>query len=109
MNETTEVNGVNALEYRHKLGYAIKAHGEEITELVFREPTGADIVRSGNPLRLNYSMDEAAMENQMVALASVPPSTIRQLKAKDWNIIAFELCARFFAPVRLATDERPTD
>jgi hypothetical protein len=109
MNDTTEVNGVVTLEYRHKLGYPIKAHGEEITELVFREPTGADIVRYGNPIRLNFSMDEAAMENQMVALAKVPPSTIKQLKAKDWTIIAFELAARFFAPVRLATDERPTD
>jgi hypothetical protein len=102
------VNGVPApTEYRHKLGYSIKAHGEEISELVFREPTGADIVRYGNPINLNFTMDSAAMEAQMVALAQVPPSTIRQLKAKDWNLIAFELSARFFAPVRLATDERP--
>jgi hypothetical protein len=100
MNDATAgiamAQGAN--EYRHKLDYEIDAHGEKVKELVFREPTGADIVRHGNPIRLDLYMNEANMESQMVALAAVPPSTIRQLKARDWNTIAFELTARFFVP-----------
>jgi hypothetical protein len=28
----------------------------------------------------------------------VPPSTIKQLKAKDWQTISFALSGRFFVP-----------
>jgi tail assembly chaperone E/41/14-like protein len=84
--------------YHYKLDYELEAHGDKITELVFREPTGNDLVRYGSPIRLDLSMNESVMENQMVALANVPPSTIKKLKAKDWQTIAFELSARFFVP-----------
>jgi hypothetical protein len=91
------------VEFRFKItGPPVDAHGEKVTELVFREPTGADIVRSGNPIRLDLSMNEQAMEQQMSSLAAVPPSTIKMLTARDWQTIAFELSARFFVPVMAA-------
>jgi len=100
MNDVTgtTIAAPTTSEYRHKLDYDIDAHGDKVKELVFREPTGNDIVRYGNPIRLDLYMNEANMEAQMVALGGVPPSTIRQLKARDWNTIAFELMGRFFVP-----------
>jgi hypothetical protein len=85
-------------EFVYKLDRELDAHGEKISELRFREPTGKDIVSYGNPIRLDLSMNETHMQNQMVALAGVPPSTIGQLTAREWNTCAFELTARFFAP-----------
>jgi hypothetical protein len=93
-----EAPAMKSTEYVYKLDHDIDAHGEKIRELRFREPTGKDIVSYGNPIRLDLSMNEGHMQNQMVALAAVPPSTIAQLSAREWNTIAFELTARFFAP-----------
>lgn len=90
------------MSYRYKLDYEVDAHGEKVKELVFREPTGADLVRYGSPIRLDLSMNEAIMQNHMVALGNVPPSTIGKLKARDWQTIAFELSARFFVPKQLS-------
>lgn len=85
--------------FRFKLSGPVEAHGEEVSELVFREPTGADIVHDGNPIRWDMTINEVVMERHMSTLAAVPPSTIRKLKAKDWQTIAFELGSRFFLPL----------
>jgi hypothetical protein len=87
--------------FSYHFSYDIPAHGEQIRSLKFREPTGADIVRVGNPLRLNLSDDAATFEVMMSELAGVPPSTIKKLKARDWNAIRLELASRFFYPPTL--------
>src|SRR5262252_5425121 len=40
-------------------------HNEEITELRFREPTGGDINRCGNPCRINFEGDVIIDEKKM--------------------------------------------
>lgn len=82
----------------------VQANGEETSELSFREPTGGDIEAVGNPVSLDFSQDppkvtfEAkAMTQMMARLATVPPSTIRQLHPRDWNSAAWNL-AGFFMP-----------
>lgn len=85
----------------------IQANGEEVSELKFREPTGGDIERAGNPVLLDVfsggdntvkiSFDEKKMTTMMALLATVPPSSIRQLHPKDWNTIAWQLVP-FFTP-----------
>jgi tail assembly chaperone E/41/14-like protein len=86
------------------LSKPIQAHGEEVRLLRWREPTGGDIERAGNPVKLDFSgerpsigFDEKKMSAMMSVLASVPPSSIRQLTAKDWNAVAWKLF-RFFTP-----------
>lgn len=95
-----DVAADNSVKY--KLPYKVQAHGEEVDTLTFREPTGSDIVSNGNPVRVgedsSWVMDSPSMERHMSALAAVPPSTIKQLKAKEWNGIAFMLFYRFFTP-----------
>ncbi len=83
----------------------IQANGEEVNSLDFREPTGGDIERAGNPVVLDVfsgenpkiTFDEKKMTAMMGLLATVPPSTIRQLHPKDWNSIAWQL-VHFFTP-----------
>lgn len=89
-----------------KLRNKIIANGDEVDELTFREPTAADIERVGNPVNIDMSsatgevkvtFDSKAMTQMMSTLAAVPPSTIRQMKTKDWNSAAWSL-ASFFIP-----------
>jgi len=92
------------IELFHVLAKPIQAHGEEITTLKWREPTGGDIERAGNPVYLDFSGEKPSIsfnEKKMAAMISVlcaiPPSSVRQLGAKDWNAVAWKLF-RFFTP-----------
>ena len=83
-----------------KLQKAVVANGEPVTELTFREPTGHDIERYGNPINFNgerFVYDEKKMTMMLAMLASVPPSTIRAMHPGDWNTAAWKV-AGFFIP-----------
>jgi hypothetical protein len=99
-----EVNGKDLNFTTVKLRKSVIANGEDTMELIFREPTAGDIERCGNPVLLDMasdppkiSFDSKAMTQMMASLATVPPSTIRQLHPKDWNTCAWQL-AGFFLP-----------
>jgi hypothetical protein len=86
----------------HVLSKPIEAHGEIITILKWREPTGGDIERAGNPIVLEgfgdkprVVFDEKKMGAMISQLASIPPSSVKALQARDWNAIAFKVF-RFF-------------
>jgi len=103
--ENKQVNGKAVDLIKIGLRKSVVANGEETNELAFREPTAGDIERHGNPVLLDMaadppriSFDSRAMTAMMSALATVPPSTIRQLHPKDWNTAAWML-ADFFLPV----------
>lgn len=98
------VNGAEAQPLILRLRKNVIANGDEVSELKFREPTGGDIARTGNPVVLDFSKDPPgfnydakAMEAMMSTLAAVPPSTIRALHPKDWQNGAIML-AGFFVP-----------
>lgn len=88
---------------RVPLSKPIDAHGETIRELVFREPTGGDIARCGNPVLFNPTtesiddirFDEAKMAKMIAVLAGVPDSTVAKLPAHDWMLAAW-VVAGFF-------------
>ncbi|MGX1151450.1 phage tail assembly protein [Bradyrhizobium ottawaense] len=87
-----------------KLRKPVDAHGEKISEITFREPTGADIEAAGLPVNIDFSFDPPRIEfdarkmsAMMSVLAAVPPSTIRALAPKDWSTCAWGL-ASFFIP-----------
>jgi len=80
------------------------ANGDEVNELKFREPSGADIEACGNPVILDMgaeppkvNFESRSMTQMMARLAAVPPSTIRQMHPRDWNTAAWNL-AGFFMP-----------
>ncbi len=88
-----------------KLRKSIIANGDEVASLTFREPTAGDIERTGNPVLVDMlsgdipkiTFDAKAMTQMMSLLATVPPSTIRQMHPRDWNTAAWSL-ASFFMP-----------
>ena len=70
-------------------------------ELSFREPTGADIHRYGNPCRINADgevlIEERKMHSIMSALCGIEQPFLGMLDPRDWNSCAWAL-RRFFAP-----------
>ena len=92
-------------DWIYKLRKPLMAHGDEIAELKFREPTGADIEACGSPIIFNLYAAEGepktrveprVMFSMMSRLASVPPSTIRSMNAREWEYVANVLMHRFF-------------
>ena len=77
--------------------------GETIDELSFREPTGGDINRYGNPVRMNglgdWVIEERKMHYVMAALSGILPPFLDAMDPRDWNFCAYELM-RFFLPTR---------
>jgi len=76
-------------------------NGQEISELVFREPTGGDINRCGNPCRINQDgdvvIDERKMSLIMANLSGVLSPLLDQMDPRDWNSAAYRLRS-FFLP-----------
>lgn len=101
IEDTKKVNGEAFEPIVIKLRNKIVANGDEVDMLTFREPTAADIERVGNPVNIDsdykVTFDSKMMTQMMSTLAAVPPSTIRQMKSKDWNTAAWSL-ASFFIP-----------
>ena len=75
--------------------------GAEVRELVFREPSGGDINRYGNPVRINQDgdviIDERKMTLIMAALTGILSPLLERMDPRDWNSCAYRL-RRFFLP-----------
>lgn len=76
-------------------------NGEELTILTFREPTGSDINRCGNPCRINSDgdvvMDERKMTMIMAQLSGLLVPILDRMDPRDWNSCAYRL-RNFFLP-----------
>jgi hypothetical protein len=74
---------------------------EELTELRFREPTGGDINRCGNPCRINFEgdvvIDEKKMSLIMANLSGVLSPLLDRMDPRDWTSCAYRLRG-FFLP-----------
>jgi|SRR5215831_5429189 len=72
-----------------------------IRELKFREPTGGDINRCGNPCRINLDgdvvIDERKMSLIMANLSGVLSPLLDVMDPRDWNSCAYRL-RNFFLP-----------
>lgn len=70
----------------------IQAHGEELTSLTLRRPTGRELRIVGVPLLFlaggGVLMEPAAMAGMIGELASVPPSSLDQLVGSDYSALA---------------------
>lgn len=102
MPDETDLPGDETV--RHALRKAVPAHGEDVRELTFRPPTGADIMKCGNPVTFDpfveparVGFDDAKMAAMMATLAAVPPSAIGKLDPRDFVSIAWKLSG-FFLP-----------
>lgn len=74
-----------------KLGRPVKAHGEDITELVMREPTVSDTLDLGMPFAIDATGETseivfrtAVIARYAVRLAGVPMGAVKALSMNDW-------------------------
>jgi len=79
----------------------VRQGAETVHELTFREPTGGDINRYGNPCHVNQDGDVVILERKMTtmmsALSGVLPPFIEAMDPRDWNSCAYRLRG-FFIP-----------
>ena len=77
---------------------------EIVHEVTFREPTGRDINRHGNPTRMGpefmFVIDEKKMMLMMTALSGIMTPDLERMDARDWNTCAWRLY-RFFLPTTI--------
>jgi hypothetical protein len=87
------------VKLRHKSIFGNKR--EQVDQLSFREPTGADIIRHGNPVWINTAgeimFDERKMTMMMAQLSGVLYPLLEAMHPQDWNSCAYRL-RRFFLP-----------
>lgn len=71
------------------LNKPIKAHGDEVTTLTFREPNGDDIMTCGFPLQMNgdgsFTPIAGVIGKYISRLAGIPASSVKALTAPDFQ------------------------
>lgn len=82
----------------------LKAYGEEVSVLKIRKPTGADLLRVGNPVKFYPFAKPPLVEHdmprmiEMVArLSNVPSSSLEQLDPDELTTLAWHV-SPFFIP-----------
>ncbi|MEP3245102.1 MAG: phage tail assembly protein [Sneathiella sp.] len=72
----------------------VVSHGEPVSKLTFREPTGEDIMKSGHPMKITVSndgggqtmsMDTQALGTLISRLAEIPASSVRAMSVSDFQ------------------------
>lgn len=75
--------------------------GEEVKQVIMREPRAGDINRYGNPVRVNSDgeiiIEERKMTYMIAALANILPPFIEDMDPRDWNSCAYRIRG-FFLP-----------
>ena len=81
------------------LNQPVSAHGETISVLEFKEPTGKDVRELGYPYQMNQDesikLQAHIIAKYIVKLANVPLSTVDQMSPGDLNSAGW-LVAGFF-------------
>ncbi|ATM87003.1 MULTISPECIES: phage tail assembly protein [Yersinia] len=77
----------------------ITAHGEEVTEIEMRDPTGKDVREIGYPYQLNpdesVKLLSAAVCKYITRLGNIPPNAVDSMSPADLNLAGWAV-ARFF-------------
>jgi Phage tail assembly chaperone proteins, E, or 41 or 14 len=86
------------------LSTPINAYGEDVSVIKMRKPTGADLLRVGNPVEFDPISDPPKISHnmqrvqQMVArLANIPSSSLEKMATQDWVACAWAVTP-FFLP-----------
>lgn len=81
---------------------SIKVHGEEVVNLSLREPEPDDAEKVGLlPYRVGADEmpvpDMKAVMKYLVLLASIPPSSVKQIHIADLNALAWQVVGFFLS------------
>lgn len=90
----------------------VQAHGEVVSTLGLREPTGKDLRIAGLPYKLGadggIAIDAANMGKMIAQLAAVPTSTVDLLSAPDWNAAAMVVLGFITGSAETPPGQNPT-
>lgn len=79
----------------------VQAHGQDVSQLTMREPTGKDIRRIGMPMAIGeggaVTILAEPCARYMVELAAVPPSTIDAMPPADFTSCCMAVMSFFGA------------
>lgn len=94
MKDENAVNGNTVI-----LKKPVMAHGEEVTEITLREPTGEDIHKHGFPFTVDNEGRVILIGNKVIdyigVLGQIPPSAAKSMGASDINDASW-IIAGFF-------------
>lgn len=78
-----------------KLRKPIQAHGDPLKELTLRKPTVDELIAHGSPYVIvgtsGAKPDYRACAGLLSAVCAIPPSSVSQLDAADFNAAAMQL------------------
>ena len=82
-----------------KLRKPIKAHGEDVTETILREPTPLDIAAGGYPMVVHQDgsigFDSGSVHRLISRLTGLPPTSVEQMSRVDY-LVHFNVVTGFF-------------
>ncbi|MGL5344875.1 MAG: phage tail assembly protein [Plesiomonas sp.] len=83
-----------------KLNKPIKAHGDTLSAVTLREPTGADVKKCGMPYQINAEseaiiIDAASVGKYISVLGGIPPSSVDELSAADFSSLSMVVVGFF--------------
>lgn len=85
-----------------KLSTPIKAHDEELSELVLNDPSYEQIQQLGIPVKVDsageYTVNGQVAIRYIPVLANVPPSSIKNLGPYDLNNLCWAVWRFFMTP-----------
>lgn len=93
-----------------KLTKSIKAHGEELTEITMRKPTGEEIMELGFPFSVadgDVTPKAKVVGRYIVKLAAIPLSSVGQISPEDFMSATAEVIGFFGASAEEETPEAP--
>lgn len=79
---------------KYKLTSSIQAHGATLTELELRKPTVMELRACGMPYKMTgaaVQADYAACAKLLSAICAIPPSSVDQMDAADFDDAALIL------------------
>ena len=88
MSEESEIKGPVTIP----LKVPIQAHGEEVSSLTLRRPTGKDIRICGFIADANGEINTQAIHNYIVQLGGIPGSSVDRLDAEDFMSAMVAVC-----------------
>ena len=76
--------------------------GEMVRELVFREPTGGDINRNGNPCMVDQNggdviIIDRKMTTMMAALSGILQPFLENMDPRDWRFLCLQVAGVFYS------------
>lgn len=81
------------------LSVPIQAHGDQVSKLELKKPTGEQVCRLGLPYTMTpdgeVSINMKKVKGYLIELCSIPASAVEQIEPADLNTAAWDVAGFF--------------